>query len=46
MAKANDKAEGNNEEAKPKGGMLKMVIVAVLMLGAGAGVPMVHSLPD
>lgn len=37
MAKAKDKAEGSSEEAKPKGGMMKLVIVAVLMLVVGAG---------
>ncbi|WP_298471498.1 flagellar basal body-associated FliL family protein [uncultured Erythrobacter sp.] len=37
MAKAKDKADGNAEEAKPKGGMMKMIIVALLMLVVGAG---------
>ncbi len=37
MAKAKDTAEGNADEAKPKGGMMKMLIVALLMLVVGAG---------
>ena len=37
MAKAKDKAETDSEDAKPKGGFMKLVIVAVLMLVVGAG---------
>lgn len=37
MAKAKDKADGTADEAKPKGGMMKMIIIAVLMLAVGAG---------
>ncbi|MEM8723979.1 MAG: flagellar basal body-associated FliL family protein [Pseudomonadota bacterium] len=37
MAKAKDKADGNADEAKPKGGAMKLVIVALLMLVVGAG---------
>jgi len=41
MVKAKDKAggasAGEGDEAKPKGGMMKMLIVAVLMLVVGAG---------
>lgn len=37
MAKAADKADATDGEAKPKGGIIKMVLGAVLLLGAGAG---------
>lgn len=37
MAKANDKSATKPEDAKPKGGMLKLIIGAVLLLGIGAG---------
>ncbi|MEM9500582.1 MAG: flagellar basal body-associated FliL family protein [Pseudomonadota bacterium] len=37
MAKAADTADAKDGEAKPKGGMIKMVFGAVLLLGAGAG---------
>jgi flagellar FliL protein len=37
MAKANDKSAAKTEDAKPKGGMLKLVIGGVLLLGIGAG---------
>ncbi|MDJ0642340.1 MAG: flagellar basal body-associated FliL family protein [Erythrobacter sp.] len=37
MAKAKDKADDKGDEAKPKGGAMKLVIVALLMLVVGAG---------
>ena len=37
MAKANDKTEAKDEEAKPKGGFLKLAIGALVLLGIGAG---------
>ena len=37
MAKGKEKAKDDAEEAKPKGGALKLIIGAVLLLGMGAG---------
>jgi flagellar FliL protein len=37
MAKAKEKAEANEGDAKPKGGILKMALGALVLLGIGAG---------
>lgn len=37
MAKGKDKGKGKDEDEKPKGGMIKMLIFAVVLLTLGAG---------